>query len=217
VAHVAGTEAAEAALLKALYDEHAAVLWRYAMRLTGDASRAEDVVQETLLRAWQHPEVMDDPERSPRAWLFTVARNMIIDERRSPRFRMTASSLDDSSTPEQSTPDQVNATLDRMLIADAMTQLSGEHRAVIERSYYRGCHETDRRRSRNRRGDHEVPIALWRAGTPTHAARDGGDTVTTLRPTPMLIAPKANWCKAISVEPSPCCFPSARPSAVCTR
>jgi RNA polymerase sigma-70 factor, ECF subfamily len=138
VAHVAGTEAAEAVSMKALYDEHAAVLWRYAMRLTGDASRAEDVVQETLLRAWQHPEVVDDPERSARAWLFTVARNMIIDERRSARFRNVVSSLDDSSTREQSTLDDVNATLDRMLIADAMAQLSAEHRAVIERSYYRG-------------------------------------------------------------------------------
>jgi RNA polymerase sigma-70 factor (ECF subfamily) len=53
VTHIAGTEAAEAALMNALYDEHATVLCRYAMRLTGDASRAEDVVQETLLRAWQ--------------------------------------------------------------------------------------------------------------------------------------------------------------------
>ncbi len=47
----------EAAMMRVLYDEHAAALWRYAMRLTGDAARAEDVVQETLLRAWQHPEV----------------------------------------------------------------------------------------------------------------------------------------------------------------
>ena len=48
MAHVAGTEAAEVASVTALYDEHATVLWRYAMRLTGDASRAEDVVHETL-------------------------------------------------------------------------------------------------------------------------------------------------------------------------
>ncbi len=58
MARVAGG-AAEAALMTALYDEHAAVLWRYALRLTGDASHAEDVVQETLLRAWQHPEVLE--------------------------------------------------------------------------------------------------------------------------------------------------------------
>jgi RNA polymerase sigma-70 factor (ECF subfamily) len=138
VARGAGTAAAEAALMKALYDEHAAVLWRYAVRLTGDATLAEDVVQETLLRAWQHPEVIGDTERSSRAWLFTVARNMIIDDRRSARHRNVVGSIDEEGAPEQSTPDEVNAALDRLLIADAMAQLSTEHRAVIERSYYRG-------------------------------------------------------------------------------
>ncbi|WP_407688085.1 sigma-70 family RNA polymerase sigma factor [Mycobacterium sp. HUMS_1102779] len=140
MARVAGTgaAAAEAALMRAIYDEHAAVLWRYALRLTGDASHAEDVVQETLLRAWQHPEIIGDADRSARAWMFTVARNMIIDDRRSARFRHVVASTDDVGAPEQSTPDEVNAALDRLLIADAMAQLSAEHRAVIQRSYYRG-------------------------------------------------------------------------------
>jgi RNA polymerase sigma-70 factor, ECF subfamily len=126
----------EAALMRVLYDEHAAALWRYAMRLTGDRARAEDVVQETLLRAWQHPEAFDDSERSPRAWLFTVARNMIIDERRSSRFRNEVSPPDGSGTPERAGADEVNSALDRLLIADALAQLSPEHRAVVRRSYY---------------------------------------------------------------------------------
>lgn len=96
MARVSGAAAAEAALMRALYDEHAAVLWRYALRLTGDAAQAEDVVQETLLRAWQHPEVIGDTARPARAWLFTVARNMIIDERRSARFRNVVGSTDQS-------------------------------------------------------------------------------------------------------------------------
>ncbi|MGH2929932.1 MAG: sigma-70 family RNA polymerase sigma factor [Solirubrobacteraceae bacterium] len=133
---VAGRAASEDALMKALYDEHAAPLWRYALRLTSDRNRAEDVVQETLLRAWQHPEVVRDGERSARAWLFTVARNMIIDQSRSARFRNEVSSLD--KAPEQAGPDEVNSALDRMLIADALAQLSPEHRAVVCRSYYRG-------------------------------------------------------------------------------
>ena len=84
----------EAAVMRVLYDEHAAAIWRYAVRLTGDQARAEDVVQETLLRAWQHPEVTRDSERSPRAWLFTVARNLIIDDQRSARSR------NESGTPD---------------------------------------------------------------------------------------------------------------------
>ena len=43
-------------LIRALYAEHAAPLLRYAVHLmSGDRQRAEDIVQETLLRAWQHP------------------------------------------------------------------------------------------------------------------------------------------------------------------
>ena len=127
-----------AAAVRSLYEEHAAPLWRYAMRLTGDSARAEDVVQETLLRGWQHPEVTDDNARSARAWLFTVARNMIIDERRTSRFRNEVRSLDGSAVPEQASPDEANAALDRILIGEALAQLSPDHRAVIRRSYYQG-------------------------------------------------------------------------------
>jgi len=131
-------EEPQAAVMQELYDEHAAPLWRYAMRLTGDGACAEDVVQETLFRAWQHPEVTDDSQRSARPWLFRVARNMIIDERRSSRFRHEVSPLDDSGVPERTGPDEVDAALDRMLIGDALAQLSADHRAVIRRCYYRG-------------------------------------------------------------------------------
>src|ERR1700749_2473223 len=106
--------------MKALYDEHASVLWRYALRLTGDASQAEDVVQETLLRAWQHTEVIRHTARAARAWLVTVSRNMIIDARRSASYRNVLSSPYEEGAPEQSTPDEVNATLDRLLGGDAM-------------------------------------------------------------------------------------------------
>jgi RNA polymerase sigma-70 factor (ECF subfamily) len=128
----------ETALMRTLYEEHAVALWRYAVRLTGDPARAEDVVQETLVRAWQHPEVTDDAERSVRAWLFTVARNMIIDERRSSRFRRESESLETAGAREPATSDEVNAALDRLVLAEALAQLSADHRAVIRRSYYLG-------------------------------------------------------------------------------
>lgn len=126
----------EAGAMRMLYDQHAAALSRYALRLTGDPARAEDVVQETLLRAWQHPEVVDDVSRSPRAWLFTVARNIVIDEQRSMRFRSERRS--GPATPDAVGPDAVGSWLDRLLVADAMARLSADHRAVVRRSYYQG-------------------------------------------------------------------------------
>lgn len=127
----------ESDLMRMLYEQHAAALWRYAVRLTGDPSRSEDVVQETLLRAWKHPEFVEDTEHSARAWLYTVARNLIIDDRRSARFRRESDSLEAPGA-EPSSPDEVNAALDRLLLGDALAQLSAEHRAVIRRSYYLG-------------------------------------------------------------------------------
>src|SRR3954468_9808288 len=84
----AGVDDQDAELLRALQDEHGDALFAHAVRLTGgDRPRAEGLVQETLLRAWRHPEVLT-PERSAvRSWLFTTARNLAIDawRRRSTR------------------------------------------------------------------------------------------------------------------------------------
>jgi RNA polymerase sigma-70 factor, ECF subfamily len=128
----------EGAMMRVLYDEHAAALWRYVVRLTGDPARAEDVVQETLLRAWRHPEVTYDADRSARAWLFTVARNLIIDERRSARFRNEMGTPDVDSVADRPGPDEVDGALDRLLLSTAMSELSDDHREVLLRAYYQG-------------------------------------------------------------------------------
>ncbi len=128
----------EAAMMRVLYDEHAAALWRYAVRLTGDQARAEDVVQETLLRAWQHPEVTDEVDRSARAWLFTVARNMIIDERRSARFRNEDRNTRPREGRRPRRARRGGLRLGPIAAEPALGQLSAEHRAVIRRSYYQG-------------------------------------------------------------------------------
>lgn len=124
--------------MRVLHDKHAAELWRYAVRLTGDRARAQDVVQETLLKAWQHPEVTGDIARPPRAWLYTVARNMIVDEQRSARIRKESVIADPDQNYDSAGPDEINSALDRMLLNDAMARLSAAHRAVIRRSYYDG-------------------------------------------------------------------------------
>lgn len=132
----------EAAMMRVLYDEHAGPLWRYVMRLTGDAARAEDVVQETLLRAWQHnPHAASDDGadgRPVKAWLFTVARNLVIDDRRSARFRRESGTADVEVVADRPGPDEVDGALDRLLLSAALRELSADHRAVILRAYYRG-------------------------------------------------------------------------------
>src|SRR3954465_5665892 len=77
------------ALMRALYAEHAGPLLAFVLRLTrGDRQRAEDIVQETLLRAWRNADLLRDwEETSPRPWLVTVARRIAIDGYRSENSR----------------------------------------------------------------------------------------------------------------------------------
>ncbi len=125
----------ETRLLRALRDEYAGPLWRYVVSLTGDRDLADDVVQETLLRAWKRPSVLDQSQSSAREWLFTVARNLVIDDRRSARHRHELAA---EVLPEQVDSDRVDAMLEGWLVADALAELSAEHRSVLVQVYYGG-------------------------------------------------------------------------------
>jgi RNA polymerase sigma-70 factor (ECF subfamily) len=123
------------AMLRGLADEHGPDLYRFVLRQTRDHGLAEDLVQETLARAWQHPERITGDRDATRAWLFTVARNLVIDDARSARRRRE---LGVEQVPERGVEDGVDAVLDRMLVADALGALSPEHRAVIVAAHYLG-------------------------------------------------------------------------------
>jgi len=126
----------QALLMQQLHDEHASALFGFCLHLTGDRVRAEDVAQETLLRAWQRPSVLDASRGSVRSWLFTVARNIVIDEWRSKRHQNEHATAD---LPEPGDPvDQTDSLLQSWVVAEALTQLSPEHRAVLLECYYRG-------------------------------------------------------------------------------
>ena len=124
--------------LRALYDAHARALLGYALRLTdGDRARAEDIVQETLVRAWRNLDRIDqDGGRPVRPWLFTVAQHIAVDAHRARRARPTE--VGDAALAVLPGMDQIEASLDRIVVTDALHALSQEHRAVIVETYYRG-------------------------------------------------------------------------------
>ncbi len=141
-AHVHGMSAAavggrDAELLRVLHDEHAHALWSYVVGLVnGDRGRAQDVVQETLLRAWRNPAVLEPSGGSGRSWLFTVAKRIVIDEWRATRRHPEV--LTDQ-VPEQTVRDTAQQTVDRQLVQAALRTLSIEHRQVLLKCYFRGA------------------------------------------------------------------------------
>jgi RNA polymerase sigma-70 factor (ECF subfamily) len=128
---------ADETALRELYDAHAGALLAYSIRLTGgDRGRAEDVVQETMLRAWRHRDSLDESKGPIRPWLFTVAHRVAIDAYRARAARPTE--VGDSVLESIPRADDIDARLDRLLISDAMLALSAEHRSVLVETYYRG-------------------------------------------------------------------------------
>jgi RNA polymerase sigma-70 factor (ECF subfamily) len=126
-------------LLRTLHDEHAHALWTYVVRLTrGDRAKAEDVVQETLLRAWRTPSVLDQSRGSPRGWLYTVARRIVIDEWRSTRTRPELVTDDVPEAAGHEMDAIAQHTVDRDLVVAALRTLSPEHRDVVLECYFRG-------------------------------------------------------------------------------
>lgn len=119
---------------RVLYDEHAAALTSYVQRmLRGDRQLAEDIVQETMLRAWRSAGKV--PERARRPWLYTTARHLVIDSYRARNARPK------EVPPDQAEPagdEDLDTTLDTILLTDAMRTLSDEHRSVVFDAYFRG-------------------------------------------------------------------------------
>src|SRR5256885_16784885 len=117
----------DADLLRAMFAEHGDALFAHALRLAnGDRQRAEDLVQETLLRAWRHPEALDPDRGSVRAWLFTTARNLAIDSWRRRSVRVGEVITD--TPPEPVSADDTDRTAEAWLIAEALGRLSAVHR-----------------------------------------------------------------------------------------
>lgn len=65
--------------MRVLYGQHAGPLWRYAMSLTGDRVRAEEVVEQTLLRAWRRPRLRDGDVAAVRGRLLGITRGLAVD------------------------------------------------------------------------------------------------------------------------------------------
>ncbi len=132
-----GDPAPDEELMRALYKEHAGPLLAFVLRLVaGDRHRAEDVVQETLLRAWRNAEQLGRATGSLRPWLVTVARRIVIDGHRSRQSR--PHEVDPAPLEALPAEDELDRTLRLMTISDAMADLSDAHREVLIATYFSG-------------------------------------------------------------------------------
>ncbi|CAM5308620.1 RNA polymerase sigma factor SigL [Streptomyces pilosus] len=126
--------------LAALQREHGRPLFALLLRLCdGDRQRAEDLVQETLVRAWQHPEALRAENfDSVRPWLLTVGRRLAIDARRARQARPpeVGDAVLENARVISDHAERAAAALD---VREAVKTLTPEHRDVLVLVYFQGA------------------------------------------------------------------------------
>lgn len=124
--------------LELVYRLHGQPLYRFLLRITlGDRRDAEDLLQETLFRAWKYlQDHAGDAERL-RPWLYTVARRVAIDAARARQARPTEVILNDLGT-LPAADDDIDRTLIALTMRKGLMSLSPDHRRVLIEVYYNG-------------------------------------------------------------------------------
>ena len=121
--------------MRIIYDLHSAALFSTLLNWTyGDWQAAEDLVQETMVRAWQHLDTLNADPRTLRPWLFTVARRIAID-----RFRArTVRPLETDPEPLEETAEPgepFERLLDQATVVRALREVKEVHRTALVQVY----------------------------------------------------------------------------------
>ncbi len=124
------------AAIRQLYSHHAKALRGFVERFCPDRASADDVVQETFIRAWRHLPQLSADDRPVRPWLFQVARNLLTDADRTARARPM---IVHAERPEDARDDSgLDQVLDRELVSAALQHLSSAHRTMLIETFYHG-------------------------------------------------------------------------------
>ena len=102
-------------------------LRRYARALLGDRTAADDLVQDTLERAWSRRSQWR-PGSELRTWLFAIMHNLRIDQLRRPSLKVASFEDEDIEVPTRATQTDPIELAD---LATAVSQLPEEQRAVL--------------------------------------------------------------------------------------
>jgi len=125
-------EAADENGLHAAFVTHGGELLGFARRSLGDVSAAEEVVQETFIRAWRARDRFDPSLGTLRTWLFAIARRLVIDHARARALRQA-----DPLPDELPLEDGVERAMLGWQVEEAIRRLRPEHRQVLIETYYR--------------------------------------------------------------------------------
>ena len=131
--------------LAVLYDRYQALAYALALRITGHASLAQEVLQDAFLGAWRSAPRYSPERGSVRTWLLAIVRYRAVDVLRARLARPEVAEAD-TPTSEVIVPDvwpEVSRRLDREVVVRALAELPPVQREAIELAYFGGLTQTE--------------------------------------------------------------------------
>lgn len=123
----------ETQVLAEIYDAYSPGIYRYAMRLLGDVTLAEDCVAETFARFLKSLREGRGPRDNLQAYLYRIAHNLVVDTYRSERETVE---LDDALRSEADVPEEEAAKqIRRKQVREAVRSLTPDQQMVIALKY----------------------------------------------------------------------------------
>jgi RNA polymerase sigma-70 factor (ECF subfamily) len=133
-----------------LYDRHSSTLYALLLRILANPDDAQEVLQETFVKAWTNAKMFDAVRGSDVAWLISIARSRGIDRLRSRKIR---GDREDDAGRELSTgigfiekrtgADDAIESEERMAVRGALAELPEPQRVALALAYFEGLSQSE--------------------------------------------------------------------------
>lgn len=109
----------------------------YLRRQGLEAGTAEDITQDVMLQVWKRAGQFDAGKARASTWIFTIARNRLIDVWRQKKAeRLEISTEEDIPEPSYVPHDELETAQENTILREAVAELPDAQREIIEQSYY---------------------------------------------------------------------------------
>ena len=140
----------DASAFEALYDRHASTIYALLLRILSNADDAQEVLQETFVKAWTSAKMFDAVRGSEIAWLISIARSRGIDRLRSRKIRGEREdeagrevSIRTNLVERDSGADHAIQSQERIAVRGALSELPDAQRVALELAYFEGLSQTE--------------------------------------------------------------------------
>src|SRR5438874_9918324 len=139
----------DVAAFEELYGRYSSTLYALLLRILANAEDAQEVLQETFVKAWASAKMFDSLRGSEAAWLISIARSRGIDKLRSRKIRVDREndagreiSIQSSFVDKRTGADSAIQSQERTAVRNALAELPEPQRVALELAYFEGLSQS---------------------------------------------------------------------------